>query len=158
MGHGPHSPKLVVICVDLLLFMLFYVLFVFVFFYVLFLCKCVLYYFHRVLTQLELTNISYRIILYHINLLGIWESMGFKGSRYLRRNKAHLLSQLRTLSSASFLLFTTSLYEVTKSRLLKDGFSNFGKLTTTGTSTMFYRCVVLMTNRNIQEVKKKKTE
>jgi hypothetical protein len=32
-GHGPHSSKLVVICVVLLLFLLFYVLFV---------CKCVL--------------------------------------------------------------------------------------------------------------------
>jgi len=30
-------------------------------FYVLFLCKCVLYYCHRVSTQLHLTNISYRI-------------------------------------------------------------------------------------------------
>jgi len=53
MGHGPHSSKLVVICVVLLLFVLFYVLFV---------CKCVLYYCHRVLTQLQLTNISYHII------------------------------------------------------------------------------------------------
>jgi len=31
----------------------------FVFFYVLFVCKCVLYYCHRVLTHLQLTNISY---------------------------------------------------------------------------------------------------
>ena len=50
-------PKLVVICVVLLLFVLFYVLFV---------CKCVLYYCHRVLTQLQLRNISYHIIIYHI--------------------------------------------------------------------------------------------
>ena len=42
-GHGPHSSKLVIICVVLLLFVLFYVLFV---------CKCVLYYCHRVTTQL----------------------------------------------------------------------------------------------------------
>jgi len=52
MGHGPHSSKLVVICVVLLLFVLFYVLFM---------CKCVLYYCHRVLTQLQLTNILYII-------------------------------------------------------------------------------------------------
>jgi hypothetical protein len=51
-GHGPHSSKLVVICVVLLLFVLFYILFV---------CKCVLYYCHQVTTQLQLTNISYHI-------------------------------------------------------------------------------------------------
>ena len=57
-GHGPHSSKLVVICV-VLLFVLFYV----------FVCKCVLYYCHRALIQLQLTNISYHIIhhiIYHI--------------------------------------------------------------------------------------------
>ena len=64
VGHGPHSSKLVVICVVLLLFLLFYVLFVFVLFFVLFVCKCVLYYCHWVLTQLQLTNISYHIYLY----------------------------------------------------------------------------------------------
>ena len=63
MGHGPHSSKLVIICVVLLLFVLFYVLFVFVLFYVLFACKCVLYYCHRVLSQLQLTNISYHILI-----------------------------------------------------------------------------------------------
>jgi len=52
---------LVVICVVLLLLVLVYVLFVFVLFYVLFACKCVLYHCHRVLTQLQLTNISYHI-------------------------------------------------------------------------------------------------
>ena len=55
--------------------MLYYVLFWIVLFYVLFLsialfyvlsvCKCVLYYCHRVSTQLQL-NISYHIISYHI--------------------------------------------------------------------------------------------
>jgi len=49
-GHSPHSSTLVVICVVRLLFVLFYVLFV---------CKCVLYYSHRVTTQLQLINIPY---------------------------------------------------------------------------------------------------
>jgi hypothetical protein len=52
---GQH--KLVVICVVLLLFALFHVLF---------LCKCILYYCYRVTTRLLLTNISYHIISYHI--------------------------------------------------------------------------------------------
>jgi hypothetical protein len=46
-GHGPHSSKLVIVCVVLLLFALFCVLFV---------CKCVPYYCHRLTTQLQLTN------------------------------------------------------------------------------------------------------
>ena len=48
-GHGQHPSNLIVICIVLLLFVLFYVLFV---------CKCVLYYCHRLKTQLQLTNIS----------------------------------------------------------------------------------------------------
>ena len=49
-GHGPRFSKLV-ICVVLLLFVLFYILFM---------CKCVLYYCHRVTTQLQL-NISIQL-------------------------------------------------------------------------------------------------
>ena len=51
----------------LFVFVLFYVLFVFMLFYVLFVCKYVPYYCHRVLTQLQLTNISYHIISYIIS-------------------------------------------------------------------------------------------
>jgi hypothetical protein len=47
-GHGPHSFQV---------FVLFYVLFVCVVLCIVF-CKCVLYYCHRVATQLQLTNIS----------------------------------------------------------------------------------------------------
>ena len=57
-GHGPHSSKkLCVLCIIC-----------FVSFCVLFVCKCVLYYCHRVDTQLQLTNISiiYRIVSYRI--------------------------------------------------------------------------------------------
>jgi len=43
---------LCIVCFVLCTFMLFYVLFV---------CICVLYYCHRVATQLQLTNISYHI-------------------------------------------------------------------------------------------------
>jgi hypothetical protein len=51
------------------IFVLFYVLFFvvlcivvgFLSFCVLFVCKCVLYYCHRVATQLQLTNISYHV-------------------------------------------------------------------------------------------------
>jgi hypothetical protein len=64
-GHGQHSSKLVVRVVlfvirdVLLLIALFYVLFVsIVLFCVLCVCTCVLYYCHRLSTQLQLTNIS----------------------------------------------------------------------------------------------------
>jgi len=51
-----------------------YVLFVSsVLFYVLFVCKCVLYYCHRVLTQLQLTNISSHIIWFHSKRALLWQ-------------------------------------------------------------------------------------
>jgi hypothetical protein len=59
-GHGPNSSTLFVICVARLLIVSFCVLFV---------CKCVLYYCHRVTTQLQFTNISHpsnRAALYNI--------------------------------------------------------------------------------------------
>jgi len=55
-GHGPHSSQLVVIYVILLLFVF---SMLFVLFYALFVCKCVLYYCHRMSTKLQLTNIAY---------------------------------------------------------------------------------------------------
>jgi hypothetical protein len=58
MGHGPHSSKI---------FVLFYTLFVLCRSVYCLCVKCVLYYCHRVATQLQLTNISY--ILYHISYI-----------------------------------------------------------------------------------------
>jgi hypothetical protein len=70
MGHGPHSSQLVIVLFYVLFVstVVFYVLFVsIVLFCVLFVCKCVLYYCHRVATQLQL-NISYQInISCHVN-------------------------------------------------------------------------------------------
>ena len=75
-GHGPQSSKLVVICVlslfvlfccyCVVLLLFFVILLLYVLLFALFVCKCVLYYCHRVFTQLQLTNISYHIISYHI--------------------------------------------------------------------------------------------
>ena len=56
-GHGPHSPEL--LCCSMYCFVSFCILFV---------CKCVLYYCHRVTTQLQLINISYQKFPRHTKL------------------------------------------------------------------------------------------
>ena len=54
---------ILLLCLSILIVMyvLFWIFCFIVLFCVLFVCKCVLYYCHRVLTQLQLTNISYHI-------------------------------------------------------------------------------------------------
>ena len=56
---------LLCLCILIVVYVPFWVFCVIVLFCVLFVCKCVLYYRHRVSTQLQLTNISHHII-YHI--------------------------------------------------------------------------------------------
>ena len=54
---------LLCLCIFVIMYVPFWVLCFMLSFCVLFVCKCVLYYCHRVATQLQLTNISYYIIL-----------------------------------------------------------------------------------------------
>jgi magnesium-transporting ATPase (P-type) len=66
--HGPHSSKLVVICVVLLLFVLFYALFV---------CKCVMYYCHPVTTQ-QIYHIIISVFFYYpykIYKYNVWANL-----------------------------------------------------------------------------------
>jgi len=81
------------LCIFIVMFMYSFVIYVqfcifcfIVLFYVLFLCKCVLYYCHRVSTQLQLTNMSYiisyliiyRIVSYHISYHIIYRIITWK--------------------------------------------------------------------------------
>jgi hypothetical protein len=52
------------LCILIIMYVLFCIFCFIVFFYVLFLCKCVLYYCHRLSAQLQLTNTSHHIILH----------------------------------------------------------------------------------------------
>ena len=54
------------LCILTVIYALFCAFRFIVLFCVLFVCKCVLYYCHRVTTQLVLTNISYHILSYHV--------------------------------------------------------------------------------------------
>ena len=57
------------------------------FFYVLFVCKRVLYYCHRVSTQLQLTNISYHILLIATELSLVGSSPYTSTDRISNKNK-----------------------------------------------------------------------
>jgi hypothetical protein len=55
----------------------------YVLFCVLFVCKCVLYYCHRLSTQLQLTNISISVYQYQY---GVWSTGWREAQLYLRQN------------------------------------------------------------------------
>jgi hypothetical protein len=59
---------LLCLCIIMVMYVLFCVFCFIVLFCVLFMCKCVLYYCHRVSAQLQSTNISYMIIIFVINI------------------------------------------------------------------------------------------
>jgi len=74
---------LMVMCVLFTIFCFCVVLcIVFVLFYVLFVCKCVVYYCHRVLTQLQLTNISYLITPFSLYLT----KCVFENQKFVKEN------------------------------------------------------------------------
>ena len=68
LGHGPHSSKICVL------------------FCVLFVCKCVLYYCHRVATQLQLTNISKGYILFRNLVYKVYPNRLYHQSHRLSAN------------------------------------------------------------------------
>ena len=78
-GHGPHSSKLVVICVVLSFLCCSVVIVLYCYLCCSMYCLCVLYHCHRVLTQLQLTNISIA-------------SPASPLSRYITRCKTRLLT------------------------------------------------------------------
>ena len=69
------------------------------FFCVMFVCKCVLYYCHRVVTQLQLTNISY-----HISV--VMQFVNFVASKTLRINT----SVTRVIGHCSVVINTHDFY------------------------------------------------
>ena len=69
---------LLCLCI-IIVYVLFGIFCIIVFIYVLFVCKCVLYYCHRVSNQLQLTNISYHIICGPGSSVGIATVYGLDG-------------------------------------------------------------------------------
>jgi hypothetical protein len=94
-GHGPHSSKIFILYVCIVYFVLFCVLFV---------CKCVLYYWHRVANQLQLTNIYHPIISY-ITSLHITSYISYIVSYILRLRYCHnfLLRHETSITLCSYL-------------------------------------------------------
>jgi hypothetical protein len=73
------------LCILIVMHVLFYVFCFIVFFCALFVCKCVIYYCHRVQTQSQLTNTSY-IISYHITWIGTSVRKPGKKSSWIGHN------------------------------------------------------------------------
>jgi len=62
--------KLLLLCIVIIIIIIvLYVPFCVFCFHCIFMCKCVLYYCHRLSTQLQLTNLSYHIFKIHFNII-----------------------------------------------------------------------------------------